>query len=57
MTTCLIEGGCPCDSTTCKRKGKCAECIKFHYEEKQNLCWCMRIVTGQYDGGPRPADR
>ena len=34
---------CPCPSPTCKRHGKCCECVNFHrFEETQKLPFCFR---------------
>ena len=38
---CNINKKCPCLNTTCKRHGKCCECINFH-RSKNGIVFCMQ---------------
>ena len=35
------KAGCKCQSTDCKRRGRCCECIRYH-REKGNYPVCLR---------------
>ncbi len=39
----LYSSLCNCPSKTCKRRGKCCECVAFHrYDEIEKLPYCFR---------------
>jgi hypothetical protein len=41
---CNINKNCPCLNSTCKRHGKCCECINFH-RSKNGIVFCMHTKS------------
>lgn len=40
IDNCNVNKDCSCLNTTCKRHGKCCECINFH-RSKNGIVFCM----------------